>query len=74
MSSPSPEDNTTDQRNAVAIPNEEGKWSRKLKQHFKETFGTIFVKPVGRPPNLWKQLTMLNTRQRLTFLAGMYAV
>ncbi|KAJ8663510.1 hypothetical protein O0I10_000752 [Lichtheimia ornata] len=69
MASSSPED-TTDQRNAVAIPNEEGKWSRKLKKHFKETFGTIFVKPVGRPPNLWKQLTMLNTRQRLTFLAA----
>ena len=67
--SSSPED-TTEQRNVVDVPNE-SKRSSKLKKHFKETFGTIFVKPVGRPPSLWRQLTMLNTRQRLTFLAGM---
>lgn len=70
--SSSPED-TKEQHNAVAVPNE-NKWSDKLKKHFRETFGTIFVKPVGKPPSLWGQLTMLNNRQRLTFLAGMLQI
>ena len=53
----------------VTVPTT-GKRSGKLKQHFKEIFGTIWVKPEGKPPNMWKILTMLNNKQRLTFTAG----
>ena len=53
----------------VTVPTT-GKRSGKLKQHFKEIFGTIWVKPEGKPPNMWKILTMLDNKQRLTFTAG----
>lgn len=46
----------------------------RLRNHFKHIFGTIFVKPQGRPPNLFKQLFSLNTKQRLAFAAGKFCV
>ncbi|KAI9258230.1 major facilitator superfamily domain-containing protein [Phascolomyces articulosus] len=55
--------------NVVSVP-ATGKRSGKLKQHFKEIFGSIYVKPEGKPPNMWKVLTMLNNKQRLTFTAA----
>ncbi|KAI7852021.1 major facilitator superfamily domain-containing protein [Circinella umbellata] len=55
--------------NVVTVPTT-GKRSGKLKKHFKEIFGTIWVKPEGKPPNMWKVLTMLDNKQRLTFTAA----
>ncbi|KAG2225283.1 hypothetical protein INT45_001507 [Circinella minor] len=55
--------------NVVTVPTT-GKRSGKLKKHFKEVFGTIWVKPEGKPPNMWKILTMLDNKQRLTFTAA----
>lgn len=48
--------------------------STRIRNHFKHIFGTIFVKPQGRPPNLFKQLFSLNTKQRLAFAAGRFCV
>ncbi|KAI9492679.1 major facilitator superfamily domain-containing protein [Zychaea mexicana] len=58
-----------DSSNVVAVP-ATGKRSGKLKHHFKEIFGTIIVKPEGRPPSMWKILISLNNTQRLTFTAA----
>lgn len=44
----------------------------RVRNHFKQIFGTIFVKPQGRPPNIFKQLVSLNTKQRLAFTAGKF--
>ncbi|ORY96521.1 major facilitator superfamily domain-containing protein [Syncephalastrum racemosum] len=44
--------------------------STRLKAYFKDTFGTIFIKPQGRPPNMWKLFWNLNGRQRLTFVSA----
>ncbi|KAI8149189.1 major facilitator superfamily domain-containing protein [Fennellomyces sp. T-0311] len=63
------DDVLNDNANVVSVP-ATGKRSGKMKQHFKEIFGTIFVKPTGRPPNMWKLLIMLNNKQRLTFTAA----
>lgn len=48
--------------------------STRIRNHFKHIFSTIFVKPQGRPPNLFKQLLSLNTKQRLAFAAGKFCV
>lgn len=54
-----------DQQNHVAVTK-----NSKLKEYFRDSFGTIFQKPQGRPPNMWKLLVNLNNKQRITFAAG----